>query len=222
MPVDMINKQVMMLACPTLRREITAFMEEDGLRYPVFYVPDDLHLTPEKLNAYLCDFIPRLQNVDYLLLPMGRCGNGTTGVPSCNTTLVLPKCDDCISLLLSRESLATEARPKYAYFFTDSWLENKRSFIKEYEYTVQKYGPGMGKSLMKSIYRHYQYFIYANTGFGDFESTAVQVDALAKAVDVQVREIDAPCGVLRKMLRLDFDGDFLFVPPGEKVAFEFA
>ena len=218
---DREYSQIMMLACPTLRREIDAFMKEDGLRYPVFYIPDELHLVPEKLNAYLCDFIPRLHHVDYLLLPMGRCGNGTAGVPSCSTTLVLPKCDDCISLLLSHERLSTEVRPEYSYFFTDSWLDYKRSFIKEYEYTIEKYGKKTGNELMKTIYKHYRYFIYVDSGLGDYDSAAARVSSLANAVDVRIQEMKAPCGVLRKMLRLDFDEDFLLVPPGEKVTFAF-
>lgn len=216
----MATTQYMMLACPTLRREITAFMKDEGLHYPVFYIPEELHLTPEKLNAYLCDFIPRLDNVDYLLLPMGRCGNGTLGIPSHNTTLVLPKCEDCISLLLSRDCLANVDRPKYSYFFADSWLDYKRSFVKEYEYAIEKYGQKMGDTLMQTIYQHYKYFTYVDTGLGNFETTVAQVVPLAKAVDVEIQKKEAPCGVLRKMLALNFDDDFMLVPPGEKVVFE--
>ena len=217
----MENKQYLMLACPTLRREITAFMEEEDLRYPVFYIPDELHLAPEKLKDYLCDFIPRLINVDYLLLPMGRCGNGTLGIPSCNTTIVLPKCDDCISLLLSGDCLSNLERPKYSYFFTDSWLDYKHSFVKEYEYSIEKYGQKMGDTLMKAMYNNYKYFAYVDTGFGDFQAAAAQAAPLAKVVDVEVQKLEASCGVLRKMLKLNFDDDFLLVPPGEKVVFEF-
>jgi len=211
----------MILACPTLRQEITVFMEEQGLRYPVFYVPAELHLAPEKLNAYLCDFIPRLVNVDYLLLPMGRCGNGTLGVPSCNTTLVLPKCDDCISLLLSIERLSNVDRPKYSFFFTDSWLDGKRSFVREYEYSVKKYGQKTADTLMQTIYNHYKYFTYVDSRFGDFDAASAQVSPLAKAAGVEIQRIEASCGVLRKMLDLNFDEDFMLVPPGQKVVFEF-
>jgi len=215
----MSEKHYMMLACPTLRSEITAFMKEDGLNYPVFYIPDELHLVPEKLKEYLCDFIPRLVNVDYLLLPMGRCGDGTVGVPSCNTTLVLPRCDDCISLLLSDKSLSDVKRPEYSYFFTDSWLDLKHAFLSEYDYTLNKYGQETGDSIMKAIYHSYRYFMYVDSGFGNYESASTRVAQLAKAVDMEVKKLDASCGVLRKMLRLDFDEDFLIVPPGQEVVF---
>ena len=215
-----MDKTYMMLACPILRREISAFVQEQGLRYPIFYVPDELHLFPEKLKEFLCDFIPRLSNVDYLLLPMGRCGNGTVGIPSGSTTLVLPKCEDCISLLLSTDSLADVDRCKYSFYFTDGYLDIKNSFTNEYEYTVNKYGKELGDELMQTMYKHYKYFTYLETGFGDFDFCREQVLPLAKTAEVEIDQAKAPFGVLRKMLTLDFDNDFLLVPPGQIVEFD--
>lgn len=213
----MNDKQVMMLACPALQKEIETIMEKEGLHYPIFYVPDELHLTPERLRNYLCDFIPRLVNVDYLLLPMGQCGNGTIGVSSGSTTLVLPRCEDCITLLLSKERLSEVTRPKYSYFFTDSWLDFKSSIVHEYNYTLEKYGKKTTDEIMRTIYGQYKHFCYMDTGCGDFDSTAKKIVPLASLVDMDIQSIDAPFGVLRKMLRLDFDDDFIFVPPGQKV-----
>ena len=208
-----------MLACQALKREITVMLEEEGLCYPVYFIPEELHLFPERLNAFLCDFVARLENVDYLLLPMGCCGNGTSGIPSCGTTLVLPKCEDCISLLLSGDSLADVNRPKYSCFFTDSWLDYKHSFVGEYEYAVEKYGRKMGDTVMRTMYNNYKYFIYIDSGIGDYETAAARVSPLAKAADIEIQKIEASAGVLRKMITLNFDEDFLLVPPGEKVIF---
>jgi hypothetical protein len=210
----------LLLACPTLRREIEVTMAEKDLRYPVFYLPNELHQKPEDLNKWLCDFIARLVNVDYVLLPMGLCGNGTLGVPSGNCTLVLPKSQDCISLLLSDQSLADVDRPKYDFFFTDSWLDGVGSTSYEYDFTVQKYGKETAASLMKMMYKHYKYFTYIDSGYGDYAASAAKIAELAEIVDVEIRRLPGNFGVLRKMLALEFDDDFLIVPPGEKVFFE--
>jgi hypothetical protein len=217
----MAETNYMLLACPTLRREITVVMQEEGLSYPVFYLPDELHLVPDDLNAWLRDFIGRLVNVDYLLLPMGLCGNGTLGVPSGQSTLVLPKSQDCISLLLSERSLSDVDRPKYDYFFTDSWLDYERSFIAEFDLAVDKYGPKTGESLMRMMYKNYRYFSYIDSGYGDFEASAAKVAKLAEVAEVEVRRLKGSFGVLRKMLKLEFDDDFLIVPPGQVVSFGF-
>jgi hypothetical protein len=34
---------------------------------------------------------------------------------------------------------------------------------------------------------------------------------------MRINQIDGPCGVLKKMARLEFDGNFAVVPPGEAV-----
>ena len=213
-------KQIIVLACSALRREITHVMAGEGLRYPVFYLPEELHISPERLGAYLRDFIPRLHGVDYLLLPMGRCGNGTAGIPSGTATLVLPKSDDCTGLLLSCRSLGDMARPGYSYFFTESWLEGERSFCRGYKHMLEKYGPERGRRLAQALYKHYRYFTYLDTGCGDFETAAAQVRPLAEVVGAEVVSMKAGLGVLRKMLTLNLDDDFLLVPPGQTVAFE--
>ena len=216
----MKQTQYMMLACTALRREITAVMEEEDLHYPVFYLPDELHLKPEKLKAYLCDFIPRLVGVDYLLLPLGRCGNGTLGVPSGNTTIVLPKSEDCISLLLSTERLSDVIRDKYSLFYTDSWLEYPSSITSDYSRMIEKRGKERAASLMKSLYKNYKQFAYLDTGHGDREAGLEKMSALAEAAGVELSEARAPFGVLRKMLTLHFDDDFMLIPPGRNVAFD--
>ena len=216
----MEHKQTMMLACAALRREVTAIMEESGISYPVFYVPDELHMTPEKLGAYLSDFIPRLVGVDYLLLPMGRCGNGTLGVPSGNTTIVLPKCDDCISLLLSNENLSDVERPKYNYFFTDGWLDYTHSLIKEHAHSIEKYGAKRAESIIRSMYKHYEYFTYIDTGYGDFKDAATRIEPIAKLAEVEVTSMKGRFGTLRKLVTLNFDDDFILIPPGEKIRFD--
>ena len=78
-------------------------MEQHELSYPILFLPPDLHQLPQKLNEYLQDLINRIDNVDYLILPMGRCGNGTIGLKSERATLILPKCEDCVNLLLSKD-----------------------------------------------------------------------------------------------------------------------
>ena len=75
-------KKYMMIACEIIEDEIRAIMEQHELSYPILFLPPDLHQLPQKLNEYLQDLINRIDNVDYLILPMGRCGNGTIGLKS--------------------------------------------------------------------------------------------------------------------------------------------
>lgn len=205
-----------MLACSIVRDEIMMAAQESHVRFPILFLPSDLHQSPDKFRAYLQKTIDSLRYVDYLLLPMGRCGNGTLGIKAENCTIVLPKSDDCVNLVLSDESLRVE-RPKYTFFLTDGWLRDDNAINNEYDRTVAKYGEEKAAMVMEMLYGGYKYFSLMNTGTYDMKAAAAKVRPLADLVHLEINELPGPCGVLRKMMRLEFDENFAIIPPGEAV-----
>ncbi|MBQ1252029.1 MAG: DUF1638 domain-containing protein, partial [Firmicutes bacterium] len=119
----MENKKVMMIACRNIEDEIDAAMKEAGTDFPVLYLQSGTHDRPKRMNQVLQGLIDSLTDIDYLLLPMGRCGNSTLGLHSDRVSLVLPKCEDCVNLILSKDSLKVD-RPKGHMFFTQGWLRS--------------------------------------------------------------------------------------------------
>jgi len=207
-----------MLACNNLKNEILNILSTIKADYPVLFIPTELHLFPDKLRNYLQSTIDSLVNVDRILLPMGRCGNGTLGLVSKNASLVLPKCGDCIDLLLSGGRIEPE-RPKYSYFLTAGWLGSRASIDTEYNYTINKYGK-KAVHIIRTIYNNYKYFTLVDTKSYDLEKAREAITPLASAVNIEINRMEGPCGVLRKMLSLDFDANFLIVPPGVPVSEE--
>ena len=210
------DKTYLMLACPILRDEIMMAAAQTAVKFPILFIPTDLHQTPEKLKAYLQNAIDNLFHVDVIILPMGRCGNGTLGLKSDRATIVLPKCDDCISLILSKESFQVE-RPKYTYFLTDGWLREKGAINNEYDRTREKYGEEKAKMVMDMLYGSYKYFSLMDTGTYDLATAKEKVRPLAELVQLEINSLPGYCGVLKKMMRLEFDENFIIVPAGEEV-----
>jgi hypothetical protein len=205
-----------MLACRNIENELLAAMNAAGSDVPVLFIPRESHLLADKLRTCLQGMIDSLINVDYILLPMGRCGNGTLGLVSKNASLVLPRCSDCIDLLLSEDRLNPK-RPQYAYFLTDGWLGSPSSIDTEYSYSLNKYGDKTGKEIIRMIYQNYRYFTFVDTNSYDLEAAKEKIIPLAGTAGMEINSMDGPCGVLRKMARLEFDGDFAVIPPGEAV-----
>ncbi len=214
-----MEKNVLMLACPILRDEIEMVAARTSVRFPIVFIPTDLHQTPDRLRNYLQETIDRLFHVDLLLLPMGRCGNGTIGLKSANAAIVLPRCEDCVNLILSGESVEVE-RPKYTYFLTDGWLREKGAINNEYDRTIEKYGPEKAKMVMEMLYGNYRYFSLMDTGAYDLKQAAKKVRPLADLTRLEINTLPGPCGVLEKMMRLEFDENFIAIPPGEEVTEE--
>jgi len=211
------NKKYMMIACQNIQDEITDTMRNAGLNYPVLYLAAGTHDTPDKMRATLQTMIDSLTGIDYLILPMGRCGNATVGLKSNRFSLVLPKCEDCINLVLSKDSLKVN-RPKGTFFFTDGWLRSSMSARKEYDRTVKKYGEEQADLVMNMIYGGYQHFALLDTGLYDLDRAKSQLEPLAKVVSVDFPIIPSPYGVLKKMVKLEFENDnFVVIPPGKTV-----
>jgi hypothetical protein len=205
-----------MLACLNIKNELLAAVNAAGSDFPILFIPRETHLISNKLRDHLQSTIDALENVDYILLPMGRCGNGTLGLVSHKASLVFPKCNDCIDLLLSEDNLKVE-RPQYAYFLTDGWLGFSASIDTEYSYTIQKYGDKRGTGIIRMIYKNYKYFTLVDTEGYDLEAAKEKIMPLARTTGMEINRMNGPCGVLRKMARLEIDANFTIIPPGEPV-----
>ncbi|MBR5328702.1 MAG: DUF1638 domain-containing protein [Firmicutes bacterium] len=216
----MEDKKYMMLACRNIEDEIEAAMKEAGTSFPVVYMPANTHNFPQNMNKALQEIIDSLTGIDYLILPMGRCGNATVGLKSDRFAIVLPKCEDCVNLLLSDDSLNVD-RPKGHMFFTEGWLRSSMAANNEYDRTVERYGEDGCQMIMQMMYGNYTHFGLLDTGLYKLEKAKEILTPLAKCVNVEFKEMKAPFGILKKMCALDLDdSNFIIVSPGTAVTEE--
>lgn len=216
----MDDKKYMMLACRNIEDEIEAAMKEAGTSFPVVYMPANTHNLPQNMNKALQTIIDSLTDIDYLILPMGRCGNATLGLKSDRFSIVLPKCEDCVNLLLSKDSLKVE-RPQGHMFFTSGWLQSSMAANSEYDRTVEKYGEEKCKMIMQMMYGNYTHFGLLDTGLYNLDKVQKVLEPLAKCVNVEFKEMKAPFGILKKMCALELDDpNFAIIPPGTAVTEE--
>lgn len=91
------------MACDTLQLHVEAAQEKMGTHYEVLLLDSRLHARPEKMNEAVFEAIAGLPaQVDTVLLAMGLCGGSVSGRPFPRRT-VIPKVDDCITLLLHKD-----------------------------------------------------------------------------------------------------------------------
>jgi hypothetical protein len=209
----------LMLSCENIRNEVLDAVKETGAGYPDVFIPREYHLSPDNLRSYLQGVIDRTENADCILLPMGLCGNGTLGLRSEKSSIVLPNCSDCIDLLLSRGAAASN-RPTYSYFLTGSWMEGPYSIEAEFKHAIEKYGEEDGSWLVREIYGNYREFALVDTGTYDVCAAAERVAPIARLAEMEIKQIDGRCDMLKKMTGLNFDGDFIVIPPGDAVSLE--
>jgi len=117
------------IGCSIFKNEI-AFLEHRVTSQLDFYwLPQRLHNNPLELRRLIQQEIDDIdtggQPYDAIVLLYGLCSKGSMGIFSRKHTIVIPKVQDCIGMLLgSNERYATHFREKPGtYWFTKGWLE---------------------------------------------------------------------------------------------------
>ncbi len=201
------------IACKTIEQELHAAMEQTGCSYPVIWLESGLHDVPKKLHETLQAHLDAIRGYDTVLLAMGFCGNSVAGLHTRDFELVLPRRDDCISLLLGGAQ-----RPFAAMFLTDGWLRGGHHPGKEYGLCMEKYGEKRGKRIFSALFQNYRTMVLLDTGCFDREKAEMEVRDIARKLEL---EYTAAPGTLRDLKRLvqgDWNAqDFVRVLPNSTV-----
>ncbi len=209
------------LACQTLRDELTLALRTTGAGYPVFYIESGLHDTPDLLHKRIQEEINRIDNVDNILLVFGYCGNSLLNIRSDKATLVLPKVDDCIPLLLgSCEAKRNISKEAGTYFLTKGWLDYENNLLREYERCVERYGQAKALKIMKIMMGHYKRFMLIDTGAYAVDSILAQTQNFAQELNLCHEVVPGSLRLFHKLLQGDWDDEFLVLPPGQAVTMQ--
>ncbi|MGD8603387.1 MAG: DUF1638 domain-containing protein [Anaerolineales bacterium] len=215
---------LVVIACRVFEGLLEAHLPEEPPA--AFYYQDyGLHRHPRKLTQALQGLIDSIEQPSRITLGYGLCGNGLDGLRAGRHTLLIPRADDCIALLLGSPE---EYRRQFetapgTYYLTKGWLESGSDPLKEFEENRQKYGDEEAEWIMDQQYQHYTRLALVAHNQNDLQ----MYRPLAKAVadycqrwGMQYEEILGHEGFIQKLARAAVDptythDDILIVHPGE-------
>ncbi len=146
-----------MIACETLRDELLFTMETAGVTMPVIWIASGLHNTPNKLHDRLQEALDSIKEYAHVYLLFGFCGNAVRELKTGAFELIIPRVDDCISLLIGSPQKRVEIGKEYAaYFMTEGWLRGERNIWVEYKHCLEKYGQEQTAEIITAMYGHYR------------------------------------------------------------------
>lgn len=217
--------QTIALACETISDEINLSVEKIDSRITIRWIESGLHNSPEKLRCFLQSKIDSLENENRdlrnILLFFGYCGNALLGLTAARCRLIIPRVDDCISLLLGgnrkRRELCGEAM---SYFLTRGWLRHENNLWNEYHYCLQKYGPKRTLDIYRLMLDKYKYLNVIKTGAYDPEDILPQTRELADALGLQHKMVEGSLDIIQKALLEEWDEDFAIIEPNSPVNLE--
>ena len=226
------------IACEVFYREICHLAAESEHSCDVEFLPKGLHdLGVEKMLPRLQERIDAVPPGDYdaILLAYGLCNNGVVNLRAGSTRLIIPRAHDCITIFLGSRHRYQDVFSKHpgTYYRTTGWLERadangagdetvqqRLGLTMQYEELVKKYGEENAayiRETMGDLTANYDRLAFIRMGLsceGRFCEMARE-EALRKGWTFE--EIEGSMNLLRKLLRGEWDDDFLAVEPGKRI-----
>ena len=216
-----LDREVL-VACKTLRTEIRHVEQESGISRRTIWLEAHLHDVPAKLTLALQDVLDSIVDADRVILGYANCGNAVQGLVSGDFELIVPRLDDCISLVFGSQDRRQEyGRAHASLFFTDGWLNEGRSIVDEYEHAVQRYGDQTAGEIMNMVYEHYRTMTFLDTGLYDVGGLMDRTRGIADMCGLCQRVQPGTLDYVRELVCGPWDpARFVHVPPGRAVPSE--
>ena len=205
------------IACSMLRDELECAIAETGCHYPVIWLDAGLHNYPDRLKKELQGALDQVQGCQRVLLSYGFCGNSMAGIKAGDFEVILPRADDCITILLGSQPRRAElSKQGGTYFLTRAWLHGERNIRVEYEYTTQKYGLEQGREIFSMMFGNYKQLALLDDGCYPLEEVAGEVRETAELLNLPCHTVPASNQRLRDLLTGPWPSEwFLHLQPGE-------
>ena len=206
------------IACKTIQRELTLAQQRCGTAYPVHWLEAGLHNVTAVLHDALQDALNTV-HCDRVLMALGVCGNAVYGLQVRDYELIMPRVDDCITLLLGSRRSEDPEYAKGTYFLTKGWLEGERNIWVEYNYALKKYGPELGRAINRLTYGKYCRLGVIDTGACDMAEILPETEKIAAEIGLEHRIIPAGIEHICRLLTGPWDPeDYAVFAPGTEVS----
>lgn len=208
-----------LIACSMMEDEINHALEQLNISFPIIWMNRGFHNTPEKLRQELQQQIDLLQNQDEILLAYGLCGNGTDGICSKNTRLIIPKFDDCINLMLCTGKRTSRGLTRAdSIYMTRGWTLDEESILQQFEKLKETYDDEMCEIILETMYEHYTSITVIDTGCYDITPVQAYTDQVAKLLDLKPEVTTGSNRILQQLIKGEWEDNFIVLNPGESLS----
>lgn len=182
--------KTVILCCASLEKEVRLAMARKEISYPLHILTDNNHDVPNRLREAIQRELDGIQDADRVLMAFGTCGGAMVGLRTGNFQLILPRVDDCLSLLVgSMEQRYAALQGGFGIFLTESWLSSSRSMENELERIRRVYPPKRAETIIRLMYRNFDSLNVIDTGAYPVESILPRTQALAEQLHLTHRVV---------------------------------
>jgi hypothetical protein len=202
-----------------LKQEIESLIKRLDIDIPTVWMEKGLHSFPDQCRESLQKEIDRCGENETVLLAYSLCGNAALGLRAGGRTLVIPKFDDCIRMLLSaQKNREIPANPRCLYF-TEAWIDSDKYLFRELDGYVEKYGDKTGSKVAAKMIEGYREACLIDTGVFDRKKCGAILQDDAARWGLRYAERQGSKRVLEKLLLGEWDEEFCRIGPGRTVEY---
>jgi hypothetical protein len=213
-----VNEKTIILACSTIQGELEMAARHVGCGHEFIWIESGLHLQPDSLRKRIQEELDRIR-ADRVLLGFGFCGNAVAGLETRNFELIVPKVDDCITLLLGSGEIREQCtQDGGVYFLTKGWLEGEANIWTEYQSVLDRFGPEKTERIYRRMLAHYKILGLIDTGAYDVENLMSQAEEMSIVLNLEPRVFTGSSRFLEALFTGPWDTEeFLIIPPRTRI-----
>lgn len=207
------------IACKVIEAELRPLLPADC---EFRSLEQGLHQHPDHLRETLQREIDSI-DADEILLAYGLCGKGVVGLRSEKARLVVPRVDDCISMLLgSYERYRDEfEREPGTYWLSHGWIREAQDPYKEYQRVRQKYDEETARWVAHETMKGYHRVALVETTACPIDEIRPYAREFAEFFDLTYGEMQGSMEMLKSLTReVHAPSEFVVVEPGQSITEE--
>ena len=211
-----MNKTVI-LSCTSLKDYVELAQKKLNTAYPVIYLSRIYHRDPEEMREHVISALEGLDpEVETVLVSMGFCG-GSWDKVKVPCRVVIPRVDDCISLLLQTTDEPISNLKKQDHLYVKDKDPFKENFKSIFDHLTRDIDEETKKRYHEDWMRYYREIDIIETEINDSRRPeyAAVVKADADWLQAEMAYIPGGTLLLEKLISGNWDGQFMVFEPGE-------
>lgn len=215
----MNQRDTVIFACSSLKDYVFAAQEKEGTCYPVILLDKENHMEPQKMRQCIRAAEKGLPGtVETVLTAMGFCGGSLDSV-SFSRRFVIPRVDDCVSLMLQTDQEYCPNPKKTGHLYMMEQNPEDFSFEKMFQDNQTEY-EGISQEMLFHLYfDNYTHLDIVDTGLNDCysEEYAQRAQENADLIHVSLDYVQGSNQMLEKLVGGRWDRQFLVAEPGHLI-----
>lgn len=212
-------EHTVILACSSMLLHVKAAQERMHTKFDVVELDRRLHADPKQMRSSILETLSALPDYyETVLVAMGFCGGSWDHIPL-SRRVVIPKVDDCITLLLHTDDTAHGNLKQMGHMYFRDCDTGAYSIEAMKEKLCRDYGTETGTAIFGMWFEHYTNADIIDTGAYDCYSEAyvAQAQKNADLIRCTLGYVKGSNVILEKLVSGRWDAQFLVLEPGQEM-----